>query len=130
MPDIFLLNTTCKISWIKGLFDYKITKWKTLTWKLLGVPEHIFIKKSPITLVNSCLTNFHKQLFQSWFSVNNTFPTDVKSIVNEYLFDSDMIKCNSISLTTAQIGIKDKINNRYLKIIDILDKQNGKIIDF
>ena len=66
MPDVYLVNSTSKISWIKRLTNERDCKWKILTLYMLNLNSTHLSHKIPETWISHCKTDFHKQLLQCW----------------------------------------------------------------
>ena len=88
MPDIFAINRTCKLKWLKKLLSTNQEgKGHRLAWYLLNLKEKIF-KKLPATFREKCLTPFYKQVFDCWQNFYTKPPQSVEDIHNEFLFDN------------------------------------------
>ena len=66
MPDVYSVNSTSKISWIKRLTNERDCKWKILTLYMLNLNSTHLSHKIPETWISHCKTDFHKQLLQCW----------------------------------------------------------------
>ena len=122
MPDIFAVHTAAKIKWIKKLVSHESIemKWQYLTWYLLNITKNKIKHKLPESQGNSCLTPFHKQLFDSWQNITAIPPTTIEEISNEFIFDNRYICLDNIPIQPKTLNIKGEYMYD-LVIQDILD---------
>ena len=66
MPDVYSVNNTSKISWIKRLTNERDCKWKVLTLHMLNLNSTHLSHKIPEIWISQCKTDFHKQLLKCW----------------------------------------------------------------
>ena len=119
MPDIFSIQKTSKISWIKRLSSEGNSKWKMLMLHMLSLNKCILSHKIPDVLINKCKSSFHKQLLECWSVLKNIKPIGDNEILNEYIFYNNNIKAGNTSLTPKMFGLTDQSNVYDTKIIDI-----------
>ena len=112
MPDIFAINRTSKIKWLKKLFLLRESnKCRILAWYLLNIKMSEFKNKLSIEYKDKCLTLFHKQVFDSWY---------------DHLFKNKYICSNGTPLKPSEFNVpRDATNN--LVIADIVSN-NGNIV--
>ena len=92
MPDIFAINRTSEIKWLKKLFLLRESnKCRTLTWYLLNIKMSEFKNKLSVESKGKCLTLFHKQVFDSWLHFYSKPPYTVEDIWHEHLFENKYI---------------------------------------
>ena len=73
MPDIFVINQTCKLKWLKKLlFAENKEKWQSLARYLFNLKVNTIFKKLPDTCREKCLSPFYRQVFHSWQNLRKT----------------------------------------------------------
>ena len=124
MVDVHKMHTAAKCIWIKRLLNDSKGNWKILFVKMLSINEHMLNKNLPSSESNKCLSNFHKQVLDSWLTVKYTHPEKIEEILNQYILYNRNIKTGNKYITLEKFTNKFSWN---VKIIDILDN-NGNIL--
>ena len=128
MPDIFAINQTCKLKWLKKLISTDHGgKGQTLAWYLFNLEKIKLQTKLPTIFREKCLTLFHKQVFDSWHKYYVKPPDSAEDIYNEHIFDNQYICANGKPLQAKLFKIPGT-ESKNLVIADILS-QNGIFID-
>jgi hypothetical protein len=91
-----------KIMWVKRLLDDNNCKWKTVAWKLLGIPERILLSKYSMQFLNDDITPFYKHVLTYWYELISVTP-------EEKLVNSEDLWHNCFIL----IGGKPARNNQW-----------------
>ena len=129
MPDVYLVNSTSKISWIKRLTNERDCKWKILTLYMLNLNSTHLSHKIPETWISHCKTDFHKQLLQCWLFFKNMKPVGDVEILNEYIFHSSSITTGNTVLSPQMFGLSNSSQNLSVKIMDLLNLTTGLILN-
>ena len=127
MPDIYSINITSKISWLKRLISKEDIRWKCLMWKLLNIHSSLLLKKMPLAISNNSLSKFYKQVLHYWIITKSIPPIDSGEILNEYIFESSFVKIDNKILIPKDLGIRNNMHKN-LKIVDILNLNEGSIL--
>ena len=129
MPDVYLVNSTSKMSWIKRLTNERDCKWKILTLYMLNLNSTHLSHKIPETWISHCKTDFHKQLLQCWLFFKNMKPVGDVEILNEYILHSSSITTGNTVLSPQMFGLSNSSQNLSVKIMDLLNLTTGLILN-
>ena len=116
MVDVFTVHTTAKCMWIKRLLNTDNCKFKSIMFYMLGFPQHMFNKNPDKSILKHSKTAYHSQIIEAWISLNTNNPSDIHSILNQFILYNQHIKINNQILNSkflnnqVDIKIKDIIN--------------------
>ena len=128
MPDVYSVNNTSKISWIKRLTNERDCKWKVLILYMLNLNSAHLSHKIPEIWISQCKTDFHKQLLKCWLFKKNMKPVGDTEILNEYIFHSNTITTGNTVLLPQMFGLSNSNKNLSVKIMDLLNLTTGLLI--
>ena len=82
MPDIFTINTTAKVKWIKRLMASSTFagNWQGLFLYLLNIDKNLLKHKLPSKVKDKGLTPFYKQVLECWGEFHGNEPDTVEEI--------------------------------------------------
>ena len=97
--------------WIKRLTNSINSKWKTLSYYLMGIKRELLFNKFHFSTVESYpKSNFYKVLLQVWFDFISVRLVSLKELLQEPLFNNDTFKLEShIYVMNTLIGNKQVI---------------------
>ena len=115
--------TAAKFSWIKRLLTQTEGKWKKIMWKMINIEPDLLNKNPPKEISNLAMTEFHKQILESWLRINKCREYNEYTILNEYITHNKNIKIKGTMILKDFFKNNNAIN---LKIWDIIN-ENGCI---
>ena len=120
MPDIFTINTTAKVKWIKRLMASSTFagNWQGLFLYLLNIDKNLLKHKLPSKVKDKGLTPFYKQVLECWGEFHGNEPDTVEEICNEFIFNNKYICSNKEPL---QVGLLKMPNTKMFKDMNIKD---------
>ena len=129
MPDIYSINETSKILWIKKISNNVNCKWASLMLSLLNLNPIELRHKLNYNFIEKGKSSFHKQILESWVKFNLFTPSNDVEVLNEYIFNSNLFLCENKVLKPNSFGLANTNDNYDIKLIDLLDSATGKTLD-
>ena len=81
-----------KIMFIKRLLNTQDTKWKYISWLMLGIDKNLLFSRINLVLLNgNCLSPFYGQFLDIWYELIDIEPKSPSDIVHENIFNNNQI---------------------------------------
>ena len=129
MPDIYSINETTKILWIKKISNNFNCKWASLMLSRLNLNPIELRHKLNYNFIEKGKSSYQKQILESWVKFKHfTLVSDVE-VLNEYIFNQNLLLYKNKVLKSSSFGLGNTNDNYNIKLTDLLDSAKGKILD-
>ena len=121
MPHFESIVKSQKISWIRRLIDARVTNWKAIAWKQIGISQQILLSKYSLEFIKQPVSPFYSQVLRFWYDIYATEPCKLfireeKLNYNKYILINNRPICNETWQNHGLCKLKD------------LYKQTGSIL--
>ena len=120
MVSVFAVYNSCKIMWMQRYCNSIESKWKVLSKCLMKIENKmIYQKKIYKNIKEKPVSTFYADLLSVWYNFITTEPKTFEDLLEEPLYDNDLITINDRAISNEYSDWKDL---GILKVKDILNE--------